>query len=138
MSRTLEECDAILDLACDCNVMSVVRTRWYGPNAGRRFRECGDEECGYHKWVDDAPSPRTLEIIKELQDRNLKNIEQARRRRDRLVAWYEARLHAEKEKHENSFVGLSLLCDVIKDMTLETEVPETSAQLFNEDSPDSD
>ncbi|WOG88370.1 hypothetical protein DCAR_0207605 [Daucus carota subsp. sativus] len=137
MSRTLEECDAILDLACDCNAMSVVRTRWYGPNAGRRFRECAEEECGFHKWVDEEPSPRTLEIIKELLERDGKHLDHASRRRDRLVAWYEARLAAEKEKHTNTFVGLDLLCDVIKGMTLETQLPGDADPVYQE-SEDSD
>ncbi|WOG93542.1 hypothetical protein DCAR_0312828 [Daucus carota subsp. sativus] len=138
MSRTLEECDAILDLSCDCDQMSVVRTRWYGPNAGRRFRECRDEECGFHKWVDEPPSERTLEIIKELKERDSKHLDQARRRRDRLAAWYEARLAAKKEKHQNTLAGLLLLCDVVKEITLETQVPEDPAPLYNGDSEDSD
>ena len=79
------------------------------------------------------------EIIKELQERNSKNINQARRRRDRLVAWYEAtRLTTEKEKHQNTFVGLDLLCNVIKDMTLETQLPKAAALVYNEDLEDSD
>ncbi|KAL8146878.1 hypothetical protein AgCh_004564 [Apium graveolens] len=36
MAENMENYDDILDLACDCNQMSVVKTRWYGENAGWR------------------------------------------------------------------------------------------------------
>ena len=55
-----------------------------------------------------------------------------------MVAWYEARLAAEKEKHENTLAGLLLLCDVVKEITLQTEGPENLAPMYNGDSMDSD
>ena len=43
MSRSLDECDAILADMCDCYRMSVERTRWYGDNIGCHFRECAED-----------------------------------------------------------------------------------------------
>ena len=37
---------------------------------------------------------------------------------DWMVAWHDAQLSAQKRKHKNTLVGLMLLCDMIKDMTL--------------------
>lgn len=90
MARTKVEIDAILDLACYCDQMSVTKTQWFGPNAGRRFRACWNKQCGYHVWVDGEPlAPRTLKIIKELQKRAL----------DREVKW-RAKLIRYTERHE--------------------------------------
>ena len=55
-----------------------------------------------------------------------------------MVAWYEARLTAEKEKHQNTLAGLLLLCDVVKEITLEIQVLENPAPIYNGDSEDSD
>ena len=51
---------------------------------------------------------------------------------------YEARLTTEKEKHENMLAGLLLLCDVVKEITFQTEGPKNPAPVYNGDSEDSD
>lgn len=58
--------DNILDLACDCDYMSKVKTRWYGEDTERRFWKCGDEECGFHKWVNLLLGARAVSVIEEL------------------------------------------------------------------------
>lgn len=39
--------DEILNLMHYCDRMSVVKTRWFGENAGRRFRGCEYDNCGF-------------------------------------------------------------------------------------------
>ena len=120
MSRSLDECDAILDLACDCYRMSVVKTRWYGDNIGCRYRVCPNGICGFHKWVDPPICSRGRDAMRELQDRHHAEMENKRRRMDALAAWYQARLEVEKRKFKESLAGLSILCDVVKDVVLES------------------
>lgn len=120
MSRSLDECDAILDLACDCYRMSVEKTRWYGDNIGCRYRECPNGICGFHKWVDPPLCARGRDAMRELQDRHHTELENQRRRTEAMVAWYQARLELEKRKFKESLAGLSILCDVVKDLVLES------------------
>lgn len=127
MSRTLDECDAILDLMCDCYRMSVEKTRWYGDNIGRRYRECGEDVCGFHKWMDPPLCLRSREAIRELQDRHTAETDSARRRRDEVISWYHLRLREEKKKFKEAVAGLSILCDVVKNLVLETADEETPA-----------
>ena len=124
MSRSLDECDAILDLMCDCCRMSVEKTRWYGVNVGRRYRECGEDVCGFHKWVDPPLGPRSCEFIRELQTRHTEEREEWTHRRDCLIEWYNGRLAGEKRKFKEALAGLSILCDVVKDLVLEAAEPD--------------
>lgn len=120
MSRSLDECDAILDNMCDCYRMSVEKTRWYGDRIGCRFRECAEDVCGFHKWVDPPICPRGREALRELQRRHELEFDKLCRRRDALLAWYEKRVEEEKRKFKETLAGLSILCDVVKDLVLET------------------
>lgn len=71
MARTDEEIDAVSDLS-HYDYISIMKTQWFGPNAGSRFMVCWNNMCGYHVWLDEEPlGPRTLEIITELQERAL-------------------------------------------------------------------
>lgn len=128
MSRTLEDCDAILDLMCDCCRMSVEKTRWYGVNVGRRFKECGADVCGFHKWIDPPLCSRSRDAIRELQDRHSAEREEWIRRRDALIEWYTNRLVDEKRKFKEAIAGLSILCDVVKDLVLEATDSESAPQ----------
>lgn len=130
MSRTLDECDEILDLMCDCHRMSVEKTRWYGINVGRRFRECGGDVCGYHKWVDPPLCPRSHDAIRELQDRHSAERDEWLHRRDALIEWYTNRLVEERRKFKEALAGLSILCDVVKDLVLETTDSATAPPLY--------
>ena len=58
--------------------------------------------------------------MRELQDRHHAEMESQRRRMDALAAWYQARLEMEKQKFKESLAGLSILCDVVKDLVLES------------------
>ena len=120
MSRSLDECDSILDNMCDCYRMSVEKTRWYGDNIGRRFRECAEDICGFHKWVDPPVCTRGREALRDLQRRHEVEFEKCCHRRDALSAWYETRLADEKRKFTETLAGLSILCDVVKDLVRET------------------
>ncbi|WOG86054.1 hypothetical protein DCAR_0205252 [Daucus carota subsp. sativus] len=123
MSRSLDECDAILDNMCDCYRMSVEKTRWYGDAIGRRYRECPEGVCGFHKWVDPPLCTRGQEALRELQRRHEVSYEDDCRRRDALLAWYDRRLEDERKKFTESLAGLSLLCDVVKNLVLEASDP---------------
>lgn len=126
MSRSLDDCDAILDLMCDCHRMSVEKVRWYGVNVGRRFRECGADVCGYHKWIDPPLCPRSRHAIRELQDRHTAERDEWIHRRDALIEWYTNRLVEEKRKFKEALAGLSILCDVVKDLVHEATDSEVS------------
>lgn len=136
----MEECDAILDLACDCYRMSVQKTRWYGDNIGCRYRECPNGVCAFHKWVDPPICDRGREALRELQDRHEVFSENLRRRMEALTAWYEARLEVEKRKFKESVAGLSILCDVVKDLVVESTEEDAPPPVFvwagDEDFPD--
>ncbi|WOG86784.1 hypothetical protein DCAR_0206002 [Daucus carota subsp. sativus] len=82
MSRSLDECDAILADMCDCYRMSVERTRWYGDNIGCHFRECAED-----------------------------------------VVVYERRWEEEKKNFKETLAGLSIPCDVVKNLVLEATDP---------------
>ena len=123
MSRSLDECDAILADMCDCYRMSVEKTRWYGDNIGRRYRECAEDVCGFHRWVDSPICSRGREALRELQRRHEVEYEDDCRRRDALISWYERRWEEEKKRFKETLAGLSILCDVVKNLVLEATDP---------------
>ncbi|XP_074356475.1 uncharacterized protein LOC141696194 [Apium graveolens] len=110
----------LLDVMCDCYRVSVVKTRWFGENAGRRFRECGDENCGYHKWMDPPLSVRAVEVIEELQQRNVDAIDKLRRRMDRMVARHQAQLDKLKRKEEFTVIAMFVLFSLMMNMVLQS------------------
>ena len=118
MSWSLDECDAILDNMCDCYRMSAEKTRWYGDNIGCRYKECAEDVCGFHKWVDPPISAHGREALRELHRLYEVKFEEDCRRRDALIACYEKCWEDEKKSKE-TLAGLSLLCDVVKDLVLE-------------------
>lgn len=121
MARTDAEIDAMLDLACYCDAMSVMKTQWFGPNAGRRFRACWNDTCGYHEWIDEEPlGPRTLEIIKELQEKGLERDDKWRCRVNRYIEKHEADLEKVKKKQQATVAGMFMLVSLMMNMALNT------------------
>ncbi|XP_074371868.1 uncharacterized protein LOC141712722 [Apium graveolens] len=110
----------LLDVMCDCYRMSVVKTRWFGVNAGRRFRECGDDNCGYHKWIDPPLSARAVEVIEELQQRNVDAIDKLRWRMDRMVTRHQAQLDKLKRKEEFTVIAMFVLFSLMMNMVLQS------------------
>lgn len=135
MARTDAEIDAILDLACYCDQMSVMKTQWFGPNAGRRFRVCWNNTCGYHEWVDkEEMGPRTLEIIRELQERALDREKRLRLKIGRYVERHELEMLKVKKKQQEFVAGMCVLVCLIMNMTFNTmnDVPVTDIEDHDE------
>ncbi|XP_074361443.1 uncharacterized protein LOC141701709 [Apium graveolens] len=118
MAEDMEIYDDILDLACDCNRLSVVKTRWYGENAGRRFRECAEEECGYHKWVDPPFGPRAVAVIEELQESIAEQVHRSGRRIDRLIEKHQTEMNNVKKKQEFTVIAMFVLFSLMMNMVL--------------------
>ncbi|KAL6581748.1 hypothetical protein OROMI_005762 [Orobanche minor] len=79
--------------------MSVMKTQWCGPNAERRFRTCCNNSHGYHLWIDEVPiRPRTLEIIKELQEQSFERETKFRAKINRYVERHEDAIEKVKKK----------------------------------------
>ena len=114
MAENMASNEDILDLACDCGCMSVVKTRWYGENAGRRFRECAEEECGYHMWVDPPLGARAVAVIEELQERNAQNLQRSGRRMNRLIA----RMNNMRMKQDFTVIAMFVLFSLMMNMVL--------------------
>lgn len=136
-TRTDEEIDAILDLACYCDRMSVMKTQWFGPNAGRRFRACPNNICGYQEWIDEELGPRTLEIIKELQESQLWKEERYRRRMVRMRERHQAEINQLKNKQQFvAIIGLYVLVNLMMNMALNTTTDDTEVEDDEYDSVD--
>lgn len=115
---TEEEVDAIWALACDCDRMSVEKTRWHGADAGRRYRECADESCGFFKWVDPPLGARTVEVIAELLNRNNETASRCMRKVDELMDRHEAAMVNLKNKQNRTVVAMFCLFSVMMNMVL--------------------
>lgn len=135
--RTDEEIDVILDLACYCDQMSVMKTQWFGPNAGRRFRACPNNICGYQEWIDEELGPRTLEIIKELQESRLESDERYKRRIVRMRERHQAEMLQLKSKQQCvAIIGLFVLVNLMMNMALNTMRDDTEVEDDDYDSVD--
>ena len=88
-NRNMAATEDILDLLCDCDRMSVVKTRWWGENAGRRFHECGQQSCAYFVWIDPPLGARVVEAIEELRELHSQTLRRNSRMMDRLVERHE-------------------------------------------------
>lgn len=113
--------------------MSIVKTRWRGENAGRRYRECGYESCGYFVWIDPPLRARSVRAIEELQERNAQTIHKYRRRMDRLIEVHETVTINLKRKQ--CFIGVAMffVFSMMMSTALNLVTPDNVAENYDFD-----
>ncbi|KAL8098883.1 hypothetical protein AgCh_031558 [Apium graveolens] len=132
-NRNMAATEDILDLACDCDRMSVVKTRWFGVNAGRRFRECGQQSCAYFVWIDPPLGARAVEAIEELHEMHFQALRRNSRRRDSLIERHEAETLNLKRKQGFMVVAMFIVFSVMMSTGLASVMPDNVVDDYESD-----
>ncbi|KAL8155349.1 hypothetical protein AgCh_000653 [Apium graveolens] len=84
----------------------------------RRFRECVEEECGYHKWVDPPLGPRAVAMIEELQESIAEQVHRSGRRMDKLIEKHQTQMNNVKKKQEFTIIAMFVLFFLMMNIVL--------------------
>lgn len=125
--------DAVFELMCHCDAMSVVKMHWYGENVGRRYRVCPQSLCAYHRWIDPPLGPRAVEAIAELQGRIVETDGRHMRRLDRMVERHEAEMRSLKTKQGFMVVSMFMVFAVMMGRALSSVAPDDVDQGYDND-----